>query len=443
MGYAPAPQTRLPLPGRILAPLERRIGRLAMARLYSVFDQGASGLANITALAILGRALPVAQFGAIGMMIGLHYFVAGFHRSAIVLPFLTVHHDQPGNDAARVESSAWWWLALAGAFALSVVLAIAAATVFAIGALFPCAHWLIQPLLLAALVTPTMLAAEFTRRWLFQIERADLVALFALVYSCLLIGGAFLAARESPDATAGASGWAAASMGAAVPALFILRPTPIRKKDFGRIVREHRSEAGWLAWANLPYAVYGSATMVVLIGMIIGPVAAGVFTAARTLTNPAMSIVSAIDSTDKPRAARALAEHGPAGLHHAITRTRWLIALATGAYLGAVAIWADPLTRLAFHGQYPDIIAEVQLLALAFFLAGLNQPSETRLIVLRAGRAMMMVRTVVALLALAALLFAAPWGVAGMAAAVAAVQAVNLLLLYVAERRIASKGLHP
>lgn len=443
MGLVPAPHTRLPLPGRILAPLERRIGPLAMARLYSVVDQGASGLANIIALAILGRALPVAQFGAIGVMIGLHYFVAGFHRSAIVLPFLTIHHDQPAGAAARAERSAWWWIALAGALALSAALAISAATLLALAGRLPSANWLIQPLLLASLVTPAMLAAEFTRRWLFQIERADLVAIIALVYFCLLVGGAILAAHVSPDATAGACAWAAASLGAAIPALFILRPMPIQKQDVSRIVREHRGEAGWLAWANLPYAVYGSATIVVLIGMIIGPVAAGVFTAARTLTNPAMSMVSAIDSTDKPRAARALATCGLSGLHHAVTRTRWLIALATGAYLGAVAIWADPLTRLAFHGQYPDITTEVRLLALAFFLAGLNQPSETRLIVLRAGRALLAVRMIIALVALAALLLAAPLGVAGMAAAVAAIQALNLALLHAAERRVMSKGFHP
>lgn len=442
MGLVPAPHTRLPLPGRILAPLERRIGHLAMARLYSVFDQGASGAANIFALAILGRALPVEQFGAIGMMIGLHYFVAGFHRSAIVLPFLTIHHDQPASDGARAEHSTWWWIALTGALTLSAALAVAAMAVLAMDGRFPSASWLIQPLLLAALVTPAMLAAEFTRRWLFQIERADLVALIALVYFCLLVGGALLAARF-PDAMAGACAWAAASLGAAILALLVLRPTPIRKKDIARIVREHRGEARWLAWANLPYAVYGSATIVVLIGMIVGPVAAGVFTAARTLTNPAMSMVSAIDSTDKPRAVRALAERGLPGLNDAVTRTRWLIALATGAYLGSVAIWAGPLARIAFHGQYPDVTAEVRLLALAFFLAGLNQPSETRLIVLKAGRTMLVVRTIVALGALAALLLAAPWGVAGMAAAVAAVQAFNLALLHAAERHVMSKGFHP
>ena len=443
MGFAPGTSARQPFPGRILAPIERRIGRLAMARLYSVFDQGASGLANIIALAILGRALPVEQFGALGMMIGLHYFVAGFHRSAIVLPFLTVHQEDPTSPSGHAESSSWWWLAAIGGLVLAAILGAIAGAIHVFEAARPGASWLIQPLLLAALVTPAMLAAEFTRRWLFQIARADLVALFALVYFCILVGGAMIAAGESPDANAGACGWAAASLGTAIPALFVLRPTLLKRSIVARIISEHRNEAGWLAWANLPYAVYGSATIVVLIGAIIGPVAAGVFTAARTLTNPAMSIVSAIDSTDKPRATQALALHGATGLQDAIARTRKLIAVATGLYLAAVAVWAGPITDFAFRGQYADVTTDVRLLAFAFFLAGLNQPSETRLIVLKAGRTLLQVRTISAIFALAALLVSARWGIAGMAAAVAAVQAFNLLLLSAAERRVASKDARP
>ena len=428
-----------PLPGRILAPIERRIGKLAMARLYSIFDQGASGLANVIALAILGRALPVSQFGAIGLMIGLHYFVAGFHRSAIVLPYLTEHHEAPTSAAGHEECTAWWWLSLAAALALSALLAAGGLALWAVAPVFPALHWMVAPMLLAAVVTPAMLAAEFARRWLFKIERADLVALNALLYFCLLTGAALAAAKMGNNATAGAAAWAIASLGAIVMPLAVLRPGRVDREGIARIISAHRTEAGWLAWANLPYSVFSSATIVIPIGAIIGPVAAGVFTAARTLTNPAMSIVSAIDSTDKPRATRALAERGLSGLRHAIGRTRMLIALATGTYLGALALWAEPIARFAFHGHYADVSTEVRLLALAFFLAGLNQPAETQLIVLRRGRAMLLVRSAVAIAALVALLFAAPFGVTGMAAGVATIQALNLLLLAIACRHAIRK----
>ena len=440
-GQVNSPAECLARPPHALARLENRIGQLAMARLYSMVDQGASGVANVIALAILGRALPVEQFGAIGMMIGLHYFVAGFHRSAIVLPYLTVHHAEPASAAMHVEDSAWWWIATGGALAVSALLSIIGLLVFMAVPLFPSLRWLVTPLFLAAIVTPGMLAAEFTRRWLFKIDRADLVAAFALVYFCVLTGSAIAATRFISDASAGAFTWAAASLSVTVLALGVLRPVRVLRTVMGRIIRDHRSEAGWLASANLPYSVYSSATIVILIGMLVGPVAAGIFTAARTLTNPAMSIVSAIDSTDKPRATRALAESGMAGLHRAVTRTRALIALTTGAYLGAVALWADQLATLVYDENYTNVTVEVRLLALAFFLAGLNQPSETRLIILKAGRAMLIVRSITAVSALASLAIAASWGVAGMAIAITGIQMLNLLLLWLAERRVVFQGI--
>lgn len=438
-GQVHNPAACLERPPHPLARLENRIGPLAMARLYSMVDQGASGMANMIALAILGRALPVEQFGVIGMMIGLHYFVAGFHRSAIVLPYLTVHHAEPASAAMQAENSAWWWIATAGAMVVSALLAITGLLVFLMAPVVPALRWLVAPLFLAAIVTPGMLAAEFTRRWLFKIDRADLVAAFALVYFCVLTGSAIVATRFSSDASAGAFTWAAASLSVTILGLCVLRPARLLRPVMGRIIDDHRSEAGWLASANLPYSVYSSATIVILIGMLIGPAAAGIFTAARTLTNPAMSIVSAIDSTDKPRATRALAESGMAGLQHAITRTRALIALTTGAYLGAVALWADPLATLVYDQHYTNVTVEVRLLALAFFLAGLNQPSETRLIVLKAGRAMLIVRSITAFSAIAGLAIAASWGVAGMAIAITGIQMLNLLLLWLAERCVVFK----
>jgi O-antigen/teichoic acid export membrane protein len=186
---------------------------------------------------------------------------------------------------------------------------------------------------------------------------------------------------------------------------------------------------------NIPYAIYNSATVVILIGVLVGPVPAAVFTAARTLTNPAISIVSAIDSTDKPRAARALAEQGVAGLRRSVSGTRRLLIGLTGSYLGLVALFADPLIALAFHGRYAGVEHEVQILALAFFLFCLNQPSETLLIVLKASEAMFAVRTAAAVATVIALIAAIPFGVKGMAIGLVAAQA----LLRFAEHRASAR----
>lgn len=428
----------------LLAPIERRIGRGSAARLYALSDQGSSGVANIVAFALLGRALPTAEFGAIGMMIGLHYFIAGFHRSAVVLPFTTDHRADHDGAAARREDSGWWWLGLALTLALSAATAVAGLIVAFVGQALPSWRWLATPLLLTALISPTMLLWEFARRWLYKIERADMVSLCSLAYFALLVAVAWGASRHWPSAVGGAAAWALASLGALAIALPSLRPSSPDRAVAAALVRDNRDHAAWLAATNLPYSVYSSASIVVLIGLLVGSGAAAVFSAARTLTNPAMSIVTAIDSIDKPRAARAYAREGIAGLRSVVRRSRLAIGLATGAYLGLVAVFATPLIAIAFKGHYAGLEREVRLLALGFFLFGLNLPSETMLIVLRAGRTMLTVRTVTAIATIAALAIGAAYGVAGMAIAFAVTQAANFVLLrWIEARAGAHAGTQP
>jgi len=252
-----------------------------LARLYALADQGAQGLANLVAISVLGRHLPTGQFGAVGMAMGLYYVVAGFHRSAVILPYITEH----GSDD-RAYHSDWWWLnVLFGAGLTAILLGLAGG--LALGTeWWPQAIWGVMPLALGALMTLPLLCAEHLRRWLYKRERADLVA---------LVSGIYLA-------------WALAGSVATLLPLVWLRPAwPDWPASWNCLAR-HRRFASWLALTIVPYMVYSSATVVVFIGLFNGPLAAAVFTAGRTLTNPAISMVSAVDSIDKPRAARAFAE---------------------------------------------------------------------------------------------------------------------------------------
>lgn len=411
------------------------------ARLFALADQGFQGVASIAAMALLGRTLPHDAFGAVGVMIGIYFFVAGFHRSAVVLPYITEHETFADDGAAARYHSDWWWLSVAASLLLAaLLLGLAGAT----AAVAPSSGaWLVAPLLMGALITPAMLASEFARRWLYKLDRPDLAALLSLCFFVVLVGGAGVAAALRPDVWGGALAWLAAGAASTLVAFAHVRvASPITGASLD-CFRRHRGFATWLALNILPYTIYSTASVVILIGALIGPGAAAVFTAARTLTNPAVSIVSAIDSTDKPRAARALAEQGVAGLRRSIAGTRHLLIAATGGYLGLVALAAAPLLQLVFHDQYPHIAGEVRLLCLAFFLFCLNQPSETMLIVLRASRTMFVTRLVTAIATVIALALAIPHGVSGMAIAIAASQLVNLAILFFAERHVARSAEEP
>ncbi|MDR6788487.1 O-antigen/teichoic acid export membrane protein [Sphingomonas sp. BE138] len=402
-----------------------------LARLFALADQGFQGLGSIVASALLGRYLPPDAFGAVGVAIGAYYFVAGFHRSLITLPYVTEHREWSDAADDRRYHSDWWWLNLAFALALSLALVAIAA---GLRIVLPAQAWLAAPLMLGAAITPPLLAADFVRRWFYKQERAWWAAAVSALFFVALVAGAAVAARLRPDAAAGTLAWGMAATLATVFALAMLRPArPAAARAWARFA-PHARFAGWLALNIFPYTVYSTATVVILIGALLGPGAAAVFTAARTLTNPAVSIVSAIDSTDKPRAAAALATGGGAGLRRAIGNTRRTLIVLTGGYLALVALFAHPLIALIFHGQYAGVERDVQLLCAAFFLFCLNQPSETLLIVLRASRTMFATRAATALVTLAALIVAIPYGVAGMAVAIALSQLANIMLLGVAER---------
>lgn len=418
-----ASPTLFSLPGRLRGP--------RLARVFALADQGFQGLGNIAASAILGRSLSQEQFGAVGVAIGAYYFVAGFHRSAITLPYLT-EHRAPGDPLEdRRYHSDWWWLSGAASIALALALVVIA---WLLWATYSHLSWLAMPLVAGAAITVPLLAAEFARRWFYKIQRADLAATISAVFFVALLAGALIAAHIH-SARLGIASWAIAAALAALLALAWLRPSrPAVARARARIA-PHAQFAGWLSLNIFPYTVYSTATVVLLIGALLGPGAAAVFTAARTLTNPAVSIVSAIDSTDKPRAAAALAERGAAGLRHAIGDTRRTLILLTGSYLALVALFARPLIDAVFHGQYAGVERDVQLLCAAFFLFCLNQPSETLLIVLRQSRTLFVTRLATAVVTLAALVVSIPHGVPGMAIAIATSQLANILFLGIAERR--------
>lgn len=418
----------------LTGPVARRIGPEKVARLAAVADQGASGLGNVVALALLGRALPAVDFGAVGTMIGLYYILAGFHRSAFVLIFTTSYRtgSTPADD--HRENSTWWWLSLAAAVALAAILGVAAMLVASAPVGLSRIAWTALPLMLAMIVSPPMLAWEFARRWLYKLERADVVAICSGANFVMQALGAWFVARHAPTALAASLTWVAASILPVFLALPWLMPTRPSRQVAVSLVRENRATAGWFAATNLPYSVYSSASIVVWIGLFMNALATAVFTAARTLTNPAISLVSAIDSIDKPRAARAMAAEGPVGLLRVVRKTRLTIAVATGLYLSAVSLFADRLTAAIFAGAYDGLGTEIRILAAGFFFFGLNLPSETMMIVLRAGRTMLTIRCMAAALTLCALWIGSSHGIRGMTLAFAISQALILMMFQVAER---------
>jgi O-antigen/teichoic acid export membrane protein len=411
-----------------------RIAKL-QNRAASFAEQGLQGAANLLVNVILARNLTEAGFATIGLLIGIHFFVLGLHRTILVLPFIL---DASGSEEeAAAAERRWWWANLLSIVAIAILMAIVAiaARVVAADQRF---EWARQAIELAVVVTPALLLFEFGRRVLYQRRLPLTAALASACYMILNLGAAWLLTRDHPSAMLGGMAWVIAGLGGWLIATIAAPPGRPQLRSALGVWWQHREFAFWQGLTTLPYAVYNSSVAIV-IGLFGGPAAVAGFAAARTLTNPAISMVTAVDSLDKPRAARALAADGIAGLGRSIASTRRLLAVLCGLYLGALILFAGPVLRLAFGDTYTDQVNEVRILAFAFFLICMNQPSETFIIVVRQSKLLLATRIVAAITAVASLALAAPYGLMGTAVALLLTHALNLGNLRLAERVAVSR----
>lgn len=418
----------LPHGGRLGA-MARQV-RAQGNRIWSFVDQGLQGVSNVVVSVILARALDITSFASIGLMIGIYYFIFSVHRVSVVLPFIL---DASEEEASPEIARDWWTASLVVTAGVEVLLAIAWGISREWAALHPETAWVAASLGWLLLILPLLLAGEFGRRVFFQEGKARAAAIASVAYCAAGLAVA-LVALWTGSALVGALAFAASGLGSTLVFLVVARPKVTSVAAAWSRWRPHAAFSLWQSLTSVLFVLYG-ASAVILVATFADAVAAGVYTAARTLVNPALSIVSAVDSLDKPRAARAIVQGGIPGLRGSIGRTRRLLLLLSGTYLGLVAIFAPWLLHNLLGSTYADHADAVRVLAFGFLLMCLNQPSETMLVVLRMPRLLFVVRLLAVVLAVAGIWFGAQRaGVMGTALALAAVQLFALVALQIAER---------
>jgi len=405
-------------------------------RLASFADQGMQGVANIAFNALLARSLQKSQFASVGLAFGIYFFLLGIHRAQVVLPFI-LDGGLPEPERSR-KAEAWWWFN-ALFIGVMVLLLVAVAAVLRLAMPDPAQAWVVDAVHYSALVTAALCMAEFGRRWLYQHGKPIVAACASLAY---LVTGAIVAVMVlliQGGLGMGIATWVLGTTTFMTVVIIAAPPRFVSLAEIGGVWWSHRNFAFWQTLTHLPYAIYNN-SVVLLIGAFGGPVAAATFTAARTLNSPVLSVVSAVDLLDKPRAARALVSDGLRGLKSSIVRTRRLLVFLNGIYLALLLLFTGPILKLAFGERYAGHEMEVRALAVAFFLICLNQPSETMLIVLRASRTMFLTRLCAAVSAVVAIFtLSRAFGPLGCTGAIVLVQVINLACLSFGERYAARK----
>ncbi|CAA7625480.1 oligosaccharide flippase family protein [Magnetospirillum sp. UT-4] len=345
-------------------------------RTLSLLEQGIISAANFVALLLLARHFDPRTFGAFSFAwLSLH-FVLNLHRSAVVVPFV-VHTADPAMLAA--EAPAWRRLNALTTILAAAALGLAAAIVPAVGA----PAWMSAALFTAAMFVPPAFVYEFRRRWLIQQERFGAAVAAAALYGGGMVGGVGWAVA-SGHIGAAMAGMTCANAGAALLCVILAPalPEPARTPAFAPFLRRLAHFIGWSVASNLAYNGYGHLPPLIL-GSLAGPAPVALFQAMRNFTQPLSTAATAIDNFDKPRAARALAAGGPAGLARALAHTTAAMAAMTLPYLVVLVAFGDTLVPLVYGARYGDPTPVLLWFAAVHVAVVFVYPLETAMVLLR------------------------------------------------------------
>jgi O-antigen/teichoic acid export membrane protein len=407
-------------------------------RAAALVEQGLVSGANFLLMLAFVRQLAPADWGVFAFAHALALFLQGFQRAGVTLPMIALASlPGAGWDAAR---GLWLRLNCTGAglaslATLGVLVLVAAGQATALatewwrpaeGLAGSAPAWWVTALgLAAALVLPLWLH-EFTRRAAVQEGRYGVLAAQGAVYALVLgLGAAAGAGLGLP------AGWPPAVAPAVTLALAGLAATGVYRVAAGQPVlarpgwqlppavqRAWGPFTGWSAGAHLAYSGYNFGVLA-LLAALAGPVAVAVFHAMRLLVQPVAVLVAALDSIDKPRAARALLQGAPA-LRRVLWRSLRAIGLPALPYLLLLALAGEVLLPLVFGPAYAGQGAALLAACALSLVSVVSQPLESGLYVARRTRALCLGRAGAALVGLLAALASVPlYGAAGALGAMA------------------------
>ncbi len=400
----------------------------------AVSDQALVGLANFGAMAAFARLLPREDFAAIGVAVAIHFVIFGFHRAAIVMPYILSAKDQPDP----VPRGAWAWAAMRLSLLVALLLLIVAAGLALGGASLFAA----KCALYAGLQSPALLLQEFAKRWLYQHERPGAVLISSLSGFLLIVAGIVALWLTGAPAMFASAILSIGALAVALIAFLLCRPGrdgwSIRSRT---LIGRRREFTIWQSIAHIPYILYNNG-FPLLLALVTGPAATAGYTALRTLLSPSVSLISAVDSTDKLRAIAAFNRDGPPGAKRSADRTRRLLLVLNVPFLLACAIFASPYQQFVLGPAYHHPI-EMAVLAFYCLLLSVNQPFETFLVVQEKARTLMVSRCLSATLAVGGLLLLGPMlGLLGAAIALVAAQTCNLIALWwLSHRELRTPGI--
>jgi O-antigen/teichoic acid export membrane protein len=395
-------------------------GFVISRRVAVLIDQGLVSGANFLVFLYCARLLSPEQWGEFGFAYATVLFCQGFQRAMVTIPMIAF---SPSARDWKVTASAWASINSRLMVITTVIGAVAVVLANLIGV-----TWLASSAHVATLLTIPMFGMEFARRAVIQEENfgklVGMAAGYTLGVGCVV------------------AGWPTAWDIQWIPVLAVMAGALFSMLAFGfgnwnmlfgrysptLSLVEHKRFSFWATLSHLGFSGYNFGVQS-LLGALAGPAALGVFHACRTLLQPVSILIGAMDSIDKPRAARAYAETGRAGLFKKLKNAFIALACLAGSYIVFVLITNTWLLNLAYGQRYHGQESVVALWCLVSAFTAIAQPVESGLYVIHRTRELFYSRLMASALSLACgFLLIGKLGAIGALTAMAVGYAVSAIL---------------
>ncbi len=322
------------------------------------------------------------EFGIFSLVVSACLVTQGMQRVVIVIPMIVSVGSDPRKTGGVWQRVHLYFIAVLLAV-LALVLGISflanSASIFHIAALC------------CACVVPALLY-EFQRRCLFQLGKRPGIVASAIIYFLAICLGVALVTYFKAGVVGGVLAYGAAAAVAAIGGRYIRGAYPVTSiPEIRTQLSPLKGYIGWSIIGFVPYVTYNNG-MNIIVGAVGGATMSSVFSATRIFLAPISMLLAAVDSVDKPQAAKRYREHGLAGLRSALFSTRLFLLMIGIPYILLVGFFAEQMVRLLLGVRY---IGHVDLvygwLGVAIFML-IALPQESGLAMLRQSKVLFISR---------------------------------------------------
>jgi len=344
-------------------------------RLLLLLDQVTFSLGNFALTIILARLYTNTEFGAYGVALSITLVVQFIQRSLYVVSLSLMSQRRARRYLPAILAE---HLLIAGSAALLAALGSAALVACGAGRAG-------VDLALSVLVcTIIYFQAEFDRALLVKRGVFAGALSLSLVYLAMVLTLGALAKRLNIGFEAFMALLAA---GCALKGgwLALLRVAP--RWSWGlRIIAADWRHYGWPAVMQAVTSLGTQHAPVLILSMLRGSAAVAGLVAMRSLTQPLMLVTRSLDAADKNRL-RQLTRGSTAALRRIFWRTTALYGAIGAAAIVVLAVFPEPIIRLAYHGKYAGFGWVMIAWGVYSALLGLCMPSQSVIYVLGRQRA--------------------------------------------------------